>query len=108
MLGELLFELGATGAEDVVCRAVEELSLRMAEVHRLHQACDFVDLRKTVRSLVGIADQVGLWVLARSAMNVVDCIDQGDPVALAATLDRLFRIGERSLAAVWDLQGLSV
>lgn len=108
LLGELLIELGSTGAQDVVCRAIEELSQRLTEAERLYQSAAFPDLRKTVRSLVGIADQLGMWGLARGALHVVDCIDQGDPVALAATHERLLRVGEASLAAVWDLQGLSV
>ncbi len=101
-------ELGANGAEDVVCRAIEELSQRLTEAERLYQSAAYSDLRKTVRSLVGIADQVGMWGLARGALHVVDCIDRGDPVALAATHERLLRVAEGSLAAAWDLQGLSV
>lgn len=107
-MGDLFAELGEAGAEDVVCRALEELAQRLTEAERQYATAQFLDLRKTVRSLVGIADQVGMRELARSAVHVVDCIDRGDPVALAATLSRLLRVGEQSLCAVWELQGLSV
>ena len=46
--------------------------------------------------------------LARVAGDVTRCIDAGDGVALAAVLSRLIRIGERSLTAIWDTQGLRV
>lgn len=107
-MGDLYQELGETGAGDIVCRAMEELTHRLTEADRQYRAALFVDLRKTVRSLVGIADQVGMRGLAHGAVHVVDCIDQGDPVALAATLARLMRLGERSLTAVWDLQDMSI
>lgn len=107
-LGDLYYELGEAGAEDVLCRAMEELTQRLTEAERQYGDALFVDLRKTVRSLVGISDQVGMGTLARVARDVVGCIDQGDPVALAATLSRLMRIGEQSLTAAWDMQGLSL
>ena len=106
-LGDLYNQLGETDAEDVVCRALEELAQRLGDAEMLYHAAQFVPLRKSVRSLVGIADQVGMPALARSAVHVVDCVDQGDPVALAATLARLMRVAEQSLAAVCNLQGVS-
>ena len=44
-LGILYDQLGETGAEDVVCRAMEELALRMSHCNRLYQAsnCDLRD-----------------------------------------------------------------
>lgn len=107
-LGDLYHELGEAGAEDVLCRAMQELTQRLTEAEQHYSAARFLDLRKTVRSLVGISDQVGMKMLARVAGDVVGCIDQGDPVALAATLARLMRIGEQSLSAAWELQGLSI
>lgn len=107
-LNDLYLELGDAGASDILCRAMDELAQRLTEAERQYRAGSFRDLRKTVRSLVGIADQVGMRMLAQAAMHVVDCVDRGDPVALAATLDRLMRVGEQSLSAAWDLQGLSL
>ena len=107
-LNDLYLDLGDTGASDVLCRAMEELTQRLTEADRQYRSAEFRDLRKTVRSLVGIADQVGMRKLAQVAIHVVDCVDRGDPVALAATLGRLMRLGEQSLSAAWDLQGLTL
>ena len=103
-LGSLYAQLGEAGAEDVVCRAMEELALRMAHAERLYRESDWPELRKCTRSLVAIADQVGMLLVSRVAKDVTACIDTGDGTALAATLSRLLRIGERSLAAIWDAE----
>ncbi len=107
-LGDLYAQLGNDGAEDVVCRALEELALRMSHCDRLYRAANWQDLRKNSRSLIAIAEQVGLQKLARVAGDVMAAIDQSDDTAVAATLTRLIRIGERSLTAIWDLQDLSI
>lgn len=103
-LSTLYAQLGQTGAEDVVCRALEELALRFAQCEALYRSGDMVGLRKSTRSLVAIADQVGMSALSKVAQDVTDVVDQGDRVAVAATLSRLLRVGERSLTVVWDIQ----
>jgi hypothetical protein len=108
VLGELYLELGEVGAQNIVARAMEDLAQRLTDAVQLYRNADFLALRKTVRATVAVAEQGGMRSLALRAQDVVACIDAGDPVALAAVLARLMRIGERSLNAVWDLQGLSI
>ncbi len=107
-LGALYTEMGHAGAEDIVCRAMEELALRMAHCDRVYRTGDMAELRKSSRSLIAIADQIGMHLLTRVAGDVMECVDSGDRVALAATLGRLMRIGEGSLTAIWDLQDLTI
>lgn len=107
-LGRLYMDMGDVAAEEVVCRAMEELALRLAHCDRLYRADNMDDLRKSSRSLIAIADQIGMSKLARVAGNVTECIDEHNHVALAATLGRLMRIGEGSLTAIWDLQDLTI
>ena len=107
-LGALYTEMGNIGAENVVCRAMEELALRMSHCDRLHRCGEMDDLRKSVRSLIAISDQIGMVLLANVARDVMACIDKSDRVALAATLARLMRIGEGSLVAIWDLQDITI
>ena len=102
-LNTLYAQLGAPGAEDVVCRAMEDLAVRLSHCDRLYRTENWKELRKNSRSLIAIADQVGMRSLSRSATAVTECIDAADRPALAATLSRLMRIGERSLCAIWDL-----
>lgn len=107
-LSALYQQMGEANAEDVVCRAVEELAVRMARCEKHWRAGNWLSLRKDVRSLVAIADQIGMTRLSRVALDVTTAIDNSDAVAAAATLTRLLRVGERSLTAVWDLQDMSI
>jgi len=107
-LNELYAQLGEAGAEDVVCRAIEELAVRLSHCERLWRQADLPNLRKSARSLVAIADQIGMNAMAGIARDVTDAVDTGDQPAIAATLFRLLRVGERSLTAVWEQQDLSV
>lgn len=107
-LAELYVQLGEAGAQDVVCRAMEELAVRLTRLNEAYQTNMTRDLRKGAKGLIGIAEQVGMQRLADVARNVHSCADENDPIALAATMARLLRIGDCSLTAVWDLQDLSV
>lgn len=107
-LGALYAELGEVGAEDVVCRAMEELALRLSHCSRLHSAGQWEELRKCARSLIAISEQIGMLVLARVAHDVLETLDAQDTPAVAATLARLLRIGEQSLTAIWDLQDITI
>ena len=107
-LNGLYSQLGVSGAEDVVCRAMEEIALRMNRTVRQFADGELEDLRKNARSLVGIADQIGLSGLASVAGDVTNCIDDGDRIALSAVLNRFLRVGERSLSAIWELQDISI
>ncbi len=107
-LGALYAELGEAGAEDVVCRAMEELALRLSHCSRLHRAGQWDELRKCARSLIAISEQIGMLVLARVAHDVLESLDAYDVPAVAATLARLLRIGEQSLTAIWDLQDITI
>ena len=107
-LAELYVQLGEVGAQDVVCRAMEELAVRLANIKESYLANKGPELRKQVKGLVGIAEQIGMQRLANIAHDVCKCADENDPISLGATMARLMRVGDRSLTAVWDLQDLSV
>ena len=96
------------GADDVLGRAVQALAARMAECQRLYQAGRLEEMRRNLRSQIIISDQIGMVSMAGAARHVQNCLDREDTVALAATLARLLRIGDRSLSAVWDLPDLSI
>lgn len=107
-LDGLYSQLGTSGAEDVVCRAMEDIALRMNKTVRQYRDGEFKALRKNARSLVAIADQIGLSGLSSVARDVTNCIDDGDHVALSAVLNRFLRVGERSMTAIWDLRDISI
>lgn len=103
-LNDLYVQLGQHAAEDVVCRALEEMAARLSHIEKSYRAGDWDDLRKNARGLGAIADQLGITILAQVARDVKTCVETGDLVALASTLARLMRVGESSLTEVWDMQ----
>ena len=107
-LEALYRQLGDTNAENIVCRAMEELAVRLSRIERLYREGRADEMRKAARLIMAISEQVGMPVLTRVAGDVIGCIDLGDHTALAAVLARLIRAGERSLTEIWDLQDLSI
>ncbi|WP_299562464.1 hypothetical protein [uncultured Sulfitobacter sp.] len=105
-LDGLYQQLGEAGAESVVSRAMEELAVRLSQCSMLWQRGHAEHLRKNARSLIAIADQIGMSHLALVARDVTACIDLDDEIAVAATLSRMLRIGERSLTAIWSFQDI--
>ncbi len=103
----LYAELGESGAERVICRAVEELAARLSEMLRHADGGEDVALVRGARLLAKVADQIGMATLARVAGDVIEATEGGDLTAQAAILARLVRIGDRSLTAVWDLRDMT-
>ena len=101
-------DLGPHAAEDVVCRAMEELAQRLCQVQDMAVGGPKEDMHKVLRSLAAIAAQIGMTSLARVAHDVMTCIEYGDMVAEAACMARLARTGERSLTQLWDLNEFTV
>lgn len=104
----LYAELGAPGAEEVVCRALEELATRLTHTARSHEEGRLADMRKSARSMIAIADQIGMQLLSRVAADVTIAADNNDLTAIAATVARLLRIGETSFKEVAQMQDLSI
>lgn len=101
-LDALYTQLGEADAEEILCRALEDIALRLSHCSELYHSQDMPELRRNTRMLIAVGDQIGMLAVTRVATDVVACIDRGDTIAIAATLSRLLRVGERSLCAVWN------
>ncbi|MEL7460151.1 MAG: hypothetical protein AAGJ39_04250 [Pseudomonadota bacterium] len=104
----LLRELGAAGAERVVDRAVDEISGRLLLIETSWASADFRTLGRTARSLIAVADQIGMHLLAHVSCDVAGLAETDDDTALAAAVARLQRVGESSLLAVWNAQAFRI
>jgi hypothetical protein len=106
-LEKLCDRLGELRAEAEVASALERLSTLLDEVTRIGRDGNHDDLEEVLAALVRDAGLIGMATLSRVGQNVLDCLDTGDRTALAATLARLERVGDRSIHAVWDLEDVS-
>lgn len=107
-LARLYIDLGAAGAEAVLCNAMEELAVRLARIERSRHEDDVEQIVVTAEAITVVAERIGLRALASVSQDVVTSAARVDHAALAATLARLARTGDRSLSAIWDPQDLSV
>jgi hypothetical protein len=105
---EILCEkLGEQRAEAELALALSRLANLLVQIGSLERGGDYLVLERSLAALVNDARLIGMATLAQAGRNVLDCLDSGDPIALAATMARLGRVGDRSLHAVWDLEDLS-
>ena len=105
---ELLCDhLGENRAEAEVAHALERIAKSLAEIGPAKRRADRAALENLLAALVGDARLIGMTTLAQAGRHVLDCLDRDDPIALAATLARLERVGDRSIDAIWDLEDLS-
>ena len=105
---ELLCDhLGEHRAEAEVAHALERIAKSLVEIGSAKRRADRAALENLLAALVGDARLIGMATLAQAGRHVLDCLDRDDPIALAATLARLERVGDRSIDAIWDLEDLS-
>jgi hypothetical protein len=107
-LEALHLQLGAVGAENVIARAMAELSSRFIQLRAANDQIDRDIIYKLARGISAIADQVGMVTLSRVARDVSVCAYSDDRAAFEATLARLCRIGDYSLNLVWELSGQTI
>lgn len=108
VLDDLILGLRGRSAEDVLCRAIEDMGLRLSRIEPVWRSGNWTMLRKNARALGAIAGQAGMKDLVLVAGNVVDTIDAGDLPAVGATVFRLLRVGEKSLTAMCEVQDIRV
>jgi hypothetical protein len=103
-LARLQAALGPQGAEDVVCRALEDISHRLRRLSEDHIAQDMDKIARGARSIAAVSAQIGLRDLALVATHVLDCAGRADSAALAATLARMFRVGRRAVTEIGQVR----
>ncbi len=107
-LDEIVARFGPHGADDLISRAMEELAVQLAKVHKAYQRAALCEVESAALKIGEVAAHVGMPGFARVAGDVARLARRNDGAALSATVARLGRIGECSLMKVWDLQDLSV
>ena len=106
-LEELCLKIGEVRAEAEVALALHRISEKLPKLNAMLRD-DGNAFADAVDQICTDAELIGMATLARVARNVADSFATQNTVALAATMARLDRVGERSIHAVWDLEDLSV
>lgn len=108
VMQDLRRHMGEGAAERLICRAMEDLAGRLADIETAYWKGEMADVAKGCKTLIAVAQQIGLYGLADVARAVGDCAVNGDPVSVAATVARMLRVGDKSLSTVWELQDIMV
>jgi len=107
-LDQLFQDLGARGAEAFVMDRVEAISERLADVEFNYRQGKLTSVADEARALSKLCTEIGLTSLARVLRDLGVSARRGDMIAFRAVWERLVRIGDRSLAQVWEVPGLSL
>ncbi len=94
-------------AEATVCRALEEIAVRLDRLQLARTAAAYDEVAAPARRIVSIAGGLGLTDVQLAAEHVGHSAKTGSGVALSATLTRLERCFDRAVSCVWDFQTYS-
>ena len=93
-------------AEEVVCRMLEDIALRLDMMQRGLAARDFSKIDKPAKRVAIVAKQLGLVEVAVTADHVRTCLTQADGVAIEATMARLERGFDVAISEIWNFRDL--
>ena len=88
---------------DLIFDVVEDIARILGRAETQYLKTDYNDLRDSLDSVVTLGRQFGFGHLSRVAQDVKFCVDGNDLVAVSSTFQRLLRVGEQSLFAIWDM-----
>ena len=88
---------------DLIFDVVEDIARILGRAETQYLKTDYNDLRDSLDSIVTLGRQFGFGHLSRVAQDVKFCVDGNDLVAVSSTFQRLLRVGEQSLFAIWDM-----
>lgn len=105
-LVRLFAERDAEDAEDIVCRMLEDIALRLDMLQRALAVSAFSKMRRPAVRIGVVADHIGLTEVSVAAGHVGTCIVQQDWIALDATMARLERAFDMAVSEVWNFRDL--
>ena len=88
---------------DLIFDVVEDIARILGRAETQYLKTDYDSLRDSLDSVVTLSQKFGFGHLSRVAQDVKFCVDGNDLVAVSSTFQRLLRVGERSLFAIWDM-----
>lgn len=91
-------------AEDIVCRALEDIASRLNVLQAARTAGAFAEIRAPARRVGVIAGQIGLTEISLVAGHAAKASEMRCGVALGATMARLERAFDAAVSQIWDFR----
>ena len=88
---------------DLIFDIVEDIARILGCQGTQYLKTDYDNLRDSLDSVASQAQKFGFRHLSRVAQDVKLCVDGNDLFAESSTFQRLLRVGEQSLFAIWDM-----
>ncbi|MEJ8562816.1 hypothetical protein QTO30_17410 [Yoonia sp. GPGPB17] len=105
-LSRLFAERDMHEAEEIVCRMLEDIAMRLDMLQRAMAEQTFTTMERPARRIAAVADQLGLTEVAIAVGHVLTCLAQEDGIALDATMARLERSFDVAVSEVWEFRDL--
>ena len=88
---------------DLIFDVFEDAARILGCVETQYLKTDYDNLRDSLDGVATLAQKFGFGHLSRVAQDVKLCVDGNDLVAVSSTFQRLIRVWEQSLFAIWDM-----
>lgn len=88
---------------DLIFDVVEDIAKILGRAEAQYLKMDYNDLCERLDNIITLGRKFGFGHLSRVAHDVQACVDANDFVAVSSTFQRLLRVGEQSLFAIWDM-----
>ena len=91
-------------AEDIVCRALEDIASRLNKLQVARSAGAFAEIRAPADRVAAIANQIGLTEISCVAGHMARASEMNCGVALGATMARIERAFDAAVSQIWDFR----
>lgn len=88
---------------DLIFDVVEDIARILGRAEAQYMKSNYDELRDSLNKITNLGRQFGFRNLSRVAQDVMICVDANDFVSVSSTFQRLLRVGEQSLFAIWDM-----
>jgi hypothetical protein len=91
-------------AEDIVCRALEDIASRLNALQAARCVGAFANIATPAKRVAAVADQIGLTEISLVAGHTAKASAMECGVALGATMARLERVFDAAVNQIWDFR----
>lgn len=102
----LFCERDTSEAEQIVCRMLEDIALRLDMLQDARNSYAFEKMDRPAARIAVVADQIGLREVSIAAGHLRKIVAQQDDIALDAILARLERGFDIAVSEVWNFRDL--